>query len=156
MAGASSGRAAFLDLLRQRKEEAARPALARRQIEWVQDVRKLITKLLRWLEEPRRKRLLRVKRRDITIAEEGLRPYRVPMLTIEAPRSWSVDVQPIGMCVVGALGRVDLVAAARLNTIARVERDKWQFVRLDDTGRRAISTELTEDSFFSALRELLQ
>ena len=54
-----------------------------------------------------------------TIAEEGLAPYSVTVLHLNTPEG-RIDLEPVGVRVLGANGRVDLTAWPSLNRVRLV------------------------------------
>lgn len=140
--------------------------LARDRDAWLVALRALMQQIRAWLSDKQLSESLQIRDDRVQILEEDLGEYTAPGLTIQSrtrhPRK--VHVLPRAMQVVGGIfsgehgerrllgahGRVDLVAGAARETLLRFERDDgtvWRWAHRDG--------ELTEDSFFEALDELL-
>lgn len=91
------------------------------QQDWVDQVESLINEISHWCEE----KGWTILRSTKQITEEHIGTYEVPCLTIHAP-SGRVHIDPMGVNIIGAQGRVDILAYPSLNRLLLVRKDdKW-------------------------------
>ncbi len=95
-----------------------------RRDQWVERVAHLVDEISDWAQ----KEGWTVRRDRKEITEPLLGTYEVPVLAIGLPDG-ELQVQPIGLCIVGAEGRVDLEAFPTLNRVKLVGRgDDWEII----------------------------
>ena len=94
---------------------------------WLQDLEKLRSKIQSWMEDAEKKGVLVSERIDVTISEEGMDEYDAPALNLHVPDVGVVHIRPIGMKIVGAMGRVDMISGGRHVRLLRVAPDQWVF-----------------------------
>ncbi len=159
---------ALLEQLRRDEGPAEGAELERQKQVWQADLRQLMDQLEGWLKDAELEDKLHVEKQDLEILEEDLDPYVVPSITIVfrtrhprrvvvAPRSMQVvggifiNAEGKQRRFVGAQGRIDFTCGASRETLLRIIGDdgtSWRWLRRD--------AELTEDTFFAVLRELIE
>jgi len=85
---------------------------------WIVQVSALIDDIATWCE----KRGWSVSRSNKSVSEEYIGKYEVPCLTIHAP-SVRLHIDPMGLNIIGAEGRVDILAYPSLNRLLLVRKD---------------------------------
>jgi hypothetical protein len=119
----------FTEFLQKKKERnlgAGRVDWNRRRQIWLDRVQELITEINGWLLPYHAQGLLDFNTTRIAISERAIGDsgnYEAPMLTITMGAE-SVTLRPVGMTVIGALGRMDLEGP--LGTIKMVLNDTDQ------------------------------
>jgi hypothetical protein len=96
--------------------------------EWVEDVRQLIASIKKWAE--RRRWLVDVHEKKVR--EEPYGSYVVPELFIRTPQLQKLVIDPVGLGVIGADGRVDIEAFPSLHRFVLVRQDR-QWTLLTDS-----------------------
>lgn len=95
-----------------------------RRRQWVARVEALIAQIEKWAEAED----WAVARQTKTIHERLIGDYSVPVLRVRLPGG-EVHVNPVGLHVIGADGRVDLEAFPTLNRIKLIGANKsWQII----------------------------
>lgn len=121
--------------------------------EWLADLGKLFVRLEDYLREYK---LLRVEPHPVDLDESALGKYQAPGLRITSPVGRRVDIVPKGRLIVGAIGRVDLLALSLRAMLVRFAPGDWKFVTRNPTAQGdASSDDLTAESFAGVLKELL-
>jgi len=123
--------------------------------EWVAALHALMEMFRGWLADAERERLLRVEAEEINRDEERLGSYQVPVMKLLTPKGESLRIVPRARIVVGARGRVDLECPPNSAILIRSEPERWQFARLVPEKRGWIFHDLSEDSFWQVIGELL-
>lgn len=95
--------------------------------EYVQDVAQLLDQIESWLKaaDP----TFPVKR-EKTILYEEFGEYEVPRLKFFV-RNHKVEIEPIGRCIIGALGRVDIKYAIDKDILLRTAKGVWKIFDRD-------------------------
>ena len=89
--------------------------------DWVQEVRRLVEEIIQWSEGEG----WPVQRGEKHVTQDAVGPYDVPTAVVRVPGG-QLHVEPVGMDVVGADGRVDLDAWPTLNRVKVLRRgEKW-------------------------------
>src|SRR5438128_2061398 len=106
------------------EQVAIAPEQLQRRNEWMRVVGELLDQIANWSDQAG----WPVQRSEKAITEDGLGCYDVPTLRIRVD-SGELHVEPIGLNVVGAAGRVDLEAWPTLNRVKLVRRaDAWAVI----------------------------
>ena len=99
--------------------------LEQRRDKWIGRVTQLLDQIADWAEQND----WAIQRDDKAITERLLGPYKVPTLVVKLEEGEELHVQPIGLHVIGAEGRVDLEAYPTLNRVKLVGRGPdWEIV----------------------------
>jgi hypothetical protein len=107
-----------------------KPAVSKeqRKKEWVEDVRQLIASIQKWTE--RKGWLIDVHEK--TVREGPYGSYVVPELFIRTPQLQKLAIDPVGLDVIGADGRVDIEAFPSLHRFVLIRQDR-QWTLLTDS-----------------------
>ncbi len=124
--------------------------------QWEADVDEVMAKIRKWLEKMEAERLVRIKPRRVTLTEEAVGKYSLPALTISTPGYTLVTIEPVGLRVMGARGRIDLVSGPRSMMLLRFGAGDWHFVSPAPSPGHWESEPLQEESFYKNLRWLLE
>ncbi len=131
-------------------------ALQRDLSEWVEDLLELMDRLHGWLRDPEQDGLLQIVRESTTLTEARYGTYDAPAMVIQAPGPRAVHVHPVGIDVLGNVGRVDLESGPRKVRLLRKARRTWRIAVPSRSSRASFDLEdLDEQSFASILDELL-
>lgn len=137
--------------------DATRSDVARLRAEWLDDLRALMDTLHGWLRDAESDGLLRIHREGTTITEPKFGTYDAPAMIIQAPGPRSVHVHPVGLEMIGSIGRVDLDSGPRKVRILRQNDRSWALARSSPASRALYDFfPLDEQSFASALDALLE
>lgn len=90
----------------------------RKRNEWISLVTALIDDITNWCEELG----WSASRASKQITEEHIGSYEAPCLTIHAP-SGRIHIDPVGVNIIGAQGRVDILSFPNLNRLLLVRKD---------------------------------
>lgn len=85
---------------------------------WIEQVSILMDDITRWSE----RLTWSVSRSSKSVSEEHIGNYEVPCLTIHTP-SVRLHIDPMGINIIGAEGRVDILAYPSLNRLLLVRKD---------------------------------
>lgn len=115
--------------------------------DWVAQVEALIQDVSRWCEGNGWLAMRSTKQ----VSEDQIGTYEVPCLTIQAP-SGRFHIDPIGVNIIGAQGRVDILAYPSMNRLLLVRKEnKW--VLLTES-RVPWPKEWGEDAFSNVIQSL--
>ena len=142
---------------RQKQEAAEIDHVAVRQ-EWIANCEALMSTILEWLEPLENQAFLHVEKQAVPIHEDQLGEYQAPALRLVFLKSQVLTIRPVGRFVLGAKGRVDLVAGgAPLAMLILNEMDNWEFAkrkaRYEKPHRWAFSRETFEKLLVEFLEE---
>ena len=117
-----------LQMLREREQSDKRFLEDRPKIirEWKQAITSLFLEIRNYLAEHEKDGLLSFSDETISLSEESLGTYQVPVMKITAGPA-AILVQPIGRIIVGALGRVDMYRQGRAG-----EQQRIMLLRMQD------------------------
>ncbi len=145
----------MLDLLKQEKQrkEGANPSDTQK--EWLRALRELMDRLCKWMQEAVSDKLLQVEKIDQALTEERIGRYHAPALKIVTPAGVSLTITPKARFIVGAGGRVDLECPPKKAILVRKASADWQFAEIQPGRADWRFKDLTEESYWQTLRELL-
>jgi hypothetical protein len=94
---------------------------AQKRDHWIALVSSLMDDIVRWCEQHGWSVIRSTKR----VSEEHIGEYEVPALTIHTP-AIQLHIDPVGLNIIGAQGRVDILAYPSLNRLLLVRKDdQW-------------------------------
>ncbi len=129
----------------------------RERTEWLQDLRALMDTLHGWLRDAEDEGLLRIHREGTTVTEPKYGTYDAPAMIIQAPGPRSVHVHPVGLGVLGFVGRVDLDSGPRKVRLLRQKDHTWILARPSRVSPAIFEqSALDEQTFAEALDDLLE
>jgi hypothetical protein len=118
-----------------------------RKDDWLESLKVFFADVKKWLRPLVEQKLATVREVDTHITEENLGTFTVPTLSIQMP-DITIQMKPVGTIIVGARGRVDILAGQRRATILLLS-DGW---KIAEKGERGLEyTPLTEGSFADLL-----
>jgi hypothetical protein len=141
-------------LRRQKAAEGVIDGQAMRE-EWMDAIHALMSLLGSWLGEAVQEGLFTVNDEVVERTEQRLGTYEVPALRLTTPRGETIRITPKARQVAGGDGRVDLESPPKKLILMRVEPDCWQFARLAPQEGGWVTQDLTEESFWQAIGELI-
>ena len=141
-------------LRRQRIAEGTIDVIGLRE-EWLTAISDLMSRLGGWLSEAEQEGLFAVADEDVERTEERLGSYRATALKLTTPKGEIIRIVPRARQVVGGYGRVDLECPPKKSILVRAEPDRWQFARLVPENGGWTFQDLTEDSFWQAIGDLI-
>ncbi|GEM_PF-2142243 len=147
----------LLDLLRTRQQASSptvREVIQAKQ--WIADVESLMVDIKKWLRGAEKEGLVRVKSREVTLVEPKAGKYNLPALTLTTPGYARVLLDPAGLEVIGAKGRVDLASGPKKVMLLRFAPKHWHFTWPANQPGEWESERLTEESFYKVLRWLIE
>jgi hypothetical protein len=142
-----------LELLKQQKNQTVQTLDKR---EWAGALKSLMSMLEGYLADAATTNLFDVRKVRRPMDEQGLGHYLAPTLELFTPRGDTIVIKPRARQVVGSHGRVDLESATKKAMLVRKGLpDDWQFARLAADSEGWTFKELSEESFWETLEELL-
>ncbi len=139
----------ILGLQQQKAEE---PGLASRREKWIGQLQELIAKIRGWLNEAESKGLITLYTDEAQVIEQRLGAYRAPCLVIRFPNGRFIRIEPRGLEVFGANGRVDVLSGPSRAMLIQGEPGKWEIVEKEPGSIKRV--ELTESALFDLLSRL--
>ena len=76
-------------------------------------------------------------------------------LILTTPKGETIQVVPIGRQAAGTYGRVDLKCPPRRHVLVRDESGRWRFARLAAGNHGWDMQDLTEETFWQAIGDLI-
>jgi hypothetical protein len=144
-----------LDQLKAQKKALAEEEPDPKQVreDWKKDLKDLFDKFRDWTKDAEQAGLLEIQEQEVHLEDSRLGKYVAPALRLQAPRT-GIRIIPKARYVAGARGRVDLETPTQRLMLLRTDKHTWKFARL--VGHRYVTADLTEDSFWKEIGDLLQ
>jgi hypothetical protein len=121
--------------------------------EWRSALEDLFRSIRSWLTDAERQKLLRIQEPAYDLQEARYGEYPAPGLKIISPTGVTIDIVPVGLNIVGAQGRVDVVCNPKKRVLILKEPGKWYFATLAAKGWDL--KEFNEESFWETIKEFL-
>jgi hypothetical protein len=124
---------------------------------WISDCSNLMSRITNWLTPLLDKGLVEIYSEKIPIFEDQLGEYEVEELRIVFLKSEILKVRPIARFIIGAKGRVDIVAGGTsLVMLFPSEPGKWMFTRRDGRPGKFKTWPFNKDTFDEFLSQFLE
>jgi hypothetical protein len=123
--------------------------------EWVGAINELMAQLRGWLADAEREGLFKIIPEAIDREEHLLGHYRTQALKLVSPAGEVIKIVPKARHVLGSYGRVDLECPPRTTILVRPEIGRWQVTKLVPEQRGWMPENLTEETFWQAINDLL-
>ncbi len=101
--------------------------------EWQDAIKSLFSTLAKYLEEQASDGMLSLSQEPLTLHEDLVGQYEVPVLHVKAPSS-SVVFTPGGLFIIGAKGRIDMTVQGR-----GTQSEKYSLLRRLDANSDAVT-----------------
>lgn len=118
------------DVLANKKRilEEKSPEREKNKKEWIERVNNLFELIHNWLEPLQKNDYLRISYADIRITEELIGQYNSKKMIITFFNNEKIELEPIGLHIIGAKGRVDMRIGIRTIMIVGNNDDSgWMF-----------------------------
>jgi hypothetical protein len=118
------------EVLSQKKSEleAERPKWDERRTEWITRVNNLFLLIQNWLKSLEDSGYMKISLSDISISEELLGTYSLQKMTITFFNTEKVYLIPIGLHIIGAKGRIDMILGTRkIMIVGNIKDSGWMF-----------------------------
>ncbi len=145
------------------RDQLTRDHVQRRVGDWLERLQKLRDEIDAWLKRPEFNRLVIEDREPETMNEELMQrfdvsPQKMPVYEIKSGSQRVMRVQPKGLWIIGANGRVDLITKTSASILADQSEplsgsSNWQIY---NSKSRKSAVPLTEDNFLELVRANMQ
>lgn len=108
--------------------EEKSPEREKNKTEWIERVNKLFELIHNWLDPLQKNDYLRISYADIRITEELIGHYNSKKMIITFFNDEKIELEPIGLHIIGAKGRVDMRIGIRtIMIIGSNDDSEWMF-----------------------------
>jgi len=145
------------DLLKKKKHKIdidAKKWIQKRD-EWIERVEKLYKKIHGWLKPFENKELLRIVYTEVHRREEILGDYSIKKMTLVFFNNAEINIEPVGLHIIGGNGRVDMKVGLRTIMIIGKDDAEWMFAERAERGKRT-TWDFNKDSFEGILKEFIE
>lgn len=145
------------DLLEEKKHKIDTDAekWIQRKGEWIERVEKLYKKIHGWLKPLEEKQFLRVVYTDIRRSEELLGDYSIRKMTMIFFNNAKIELEPVGLHIIGGNGRVDMRVGLRTIMIVGKDEFEWMFAERPSKEQRR-TWDFNKISFEGVLKEFIE
>ncbi|MDM8552803.1 hypothetical protein QUF72_22170 [Desulfobacterales bacterium HSG2] len=147
------------DLLREKKEKMDQrlPEWEKQRDEWIDRVKELYEEIHAWLKPLEDDGYLKITYTDISISEEQIGLYSVQKMLITFFNNRKIELEPVGLHVIGSDGRIDMKFASHtMMLIGSVTEGKWMFAERREDGKKGTSWNFDQDSLKSFLKDFIE
>ncbi|MCP4345105.1 MAG: hypothetical protein GY795_06210 [Desulfobacterales bacterium] len=146
------------EILAQKKQklEAEAPQWTKTRDEWITRVNGLFKLIHNWLKSLEDNDYLKIFYTDTSISEELLGRYSVRKMTITFFNNEKIELEPVGLDIVGAMGRVDMkIGMRKIRIVGNTEDSGWMFSEREGRGKPII-WDFNEDNLKETLAEFAE
>jgi hypothetical protein len=151
----STEKEAVLDRLRRQRAIETNSDVVALHEDWLRALDDLMNQFRSWLSEAEAEGLFVVSEYEAELTEAGVGTYPVKDLILTTPKGETIQIVPIGRLAAGTYGRVDLKCPPKRHVLVRDESSRWQFARLVPGNNGWAMQDLTEESFWQAIGDLI-
>lgn len=147
------------ELLREKKAKMDQrlPEWEKQRDEWIDRVKELYEEIHAWLKPLEDDGYLKITYTDISISEEQIGFYSVQKMLITFFNNRKIELEPVGLHVIGADGRIDMKFASQtMMLIGSVTEGRWMFAERRENREKPTSWNFDQDSFKSFLTDFIE
>ncbi len=129
------------EILAQKKQklEAQAPQWNKTRDEWIARVNDLFKLIHNWLKPLEDNDYLKISYTDTSISEELLGHYSIGKMIITFFNNEEIELEPVGLDIVGAKGRVDMkIGMRKIRIVGNPEDSDWMFSEREGRGKPRI------------------
>lgn len=123
--------------------------------EWIERVEKLYKKIHGWLTPFEEKKLLRIAYTEIQRREEILGDYSIKKMTLVFFNNAEINLEPVGLHIIGGNGRVDMKVGLRTIMIIGKNDAEWMFAERAERGK-PLTKKFSKATFEGILKEFIE
>lgn len=146
------------EILAQKKQklEAEAPQWKKTRDEWIARVNDLFRLIHNWLKPLEDNDYLKISYTDTSISEELLGHYTLMKMIITFFNNERIELEPVGLDIIGARGRVDMKIGMRtIRIVGNSEDSGWMFSESEGRGKPRI-WDFNEGNFKAYLAEFAE
>ena len=147
------------ELLRKKKEKMEQrfPEWEKQRDEWIARVKELYKELHGWLKPLEDEEYLKISYTDISISEAQIGVYSVQKMLITFFNNQKIELEPVGLHVVGNDGRIDMKFASQtMMLIGSPDEGKWMFMERREDKENPTSWNFDHESLRSFLTDFIE
>jgi hypothetical protein len=146
---------AVLDRLRRQRALEDNSDVAALHQDWLRAIDDLMKQIRAWLSEAQQEGLFVISEADAELTEPGVGSYPVKDLILTTPKGETIQITPRARQAAGTYGRVDMKCPPKKRILVRDESMRWQFAHLGPGNPGWDIQDLTEESFWQAIGDLI-